>query len=121
MGRSAAEMVATCPFTTTRVATSLRTGRSSAPQGKAPQLYLQLETTAIRDVVSSFLIECIVRRLMKVDLDSANPRPLTDRILQNNAAESIEACAKYCTGYTYFGMEYGQEVSFLSFQRRIDI
>jgi hypothetical protein len=114
-------MVATCPFTTTRVVTSLRTVRSSAPQGQAPHLYLQLEITAIRDVVSSSLIECIVRRLMKVDLDSANPRPLTDRTLQNNAAESLEACAKYCTGYTYFGTEYGQEVSFLSFQKRIDI
>jgi hypothetical protein len=50
---------------------------------------------------------------MNADLDSANPRPLTGRILQNNAAESLEACAKYCAGYTYFGLEYGQEVSFL--------
>ncbi|KAE9379342.1 WSC-domain-containing protein [Stipitochalara longipes BDJ] len=42
-------------------------------------------------------------------LDTANPRPLTGIQLQNNGAESLEACAKYCTGYTYFGTEYGQE------------
>jgi len=89
--------------------------------GKGPALVPTIGNYSYQGCCEFLLDRMYSQKTDEVDLDSANPRPLTDRALQNNAAESIEACAKYCSGYTYFGMEYGQEVSFLSFQRRIDI
>lgn len=40
--------------------------------------------------------------------DSVNTRTLSSQLLTSNSL-TVELCTSFCAGYTYFGVEYGQE------------
>jgi hypothetical protein len=43
--------------------------------------------------------------------DAGGARTLSDKVPVLGAKNTIEACAAACSGYGYFGVEYGVEVS----------
>lgn len=43
--------------------------------------------------------------------EATNSRALTEGSYTSNTAMTLESCAQFCSGYTYFGTEYAQEVS----------